>query len=108
MPCNSNRNGRLGGGADGAKGGISGDSVPNQSRNRSAASRSEQRSMLATRSSTVPPSLPPRASKQEIDWQHHRLRATFTEKLSWLLFEVCVGNGHCPRNSPPLLCSLMP
>src|ERR1051325_10597251 len=70
--------------------------MPNQTASLSAASRTEQCSMIATKSSTLPPDRPPRAATQLSDLHDHAPLLMLTQKLG-APFEVCVGNGQTAR-----------
>src|SRR5439155_8208083 len=72
----------------------------NQVCNLIAASRTEQFSIAATRSSTFPPRRPPRAAAHDCEWHDQAppvplLRVAI--KLSLLSFELWLGRGHLPR-----------
>src|ERR1039457_5893319 len=69
----------------------------------SAASRTEQRSITATKPSAFPPRRPPRAATHDCDWHAQAPPVPLLNvavKLSLLSFELCVGSGHLPRSEP--------
>src|SRR5262249_61306829 len=63
----------------------------------SAASRTLQCSIAATRSRTLPPLRPERSAAHDCDWQAQAFFAVLAPKLSLLSPSLCVGKGQRPR-----------